>query len=222
MAGGRGTRLHGLTAKTPKPLLRIGAKPLLETIIDGFAAQGFTKFILCVNYLADLIEAHFGDGAAKGLSIDYIREEQPLGTAGALRYLPSMDGPFIVSNADILIQPVVQYRELLEKHAAHGRDATMALALHQYQVPYGVAELDGDVIATVQEKPIKSFYVNAGLYVLPPRVPSILPPGPSDMPDLLNKLTVGKYEIEGTWVDIGSFDTLAAAHINWALKVKAA
>ena len=222
MAGGRGTRLHGLTAKAPKPMLRIGSKPLLETIIDGFAAQGFIQFVLCVNYLAELIEAHFGDGASRGVDITYIREEQPLGTAGALRYLPSMDGPFIVSNADILIQPVVQYRDLLEKHAAHGRDATMCLALYQHQVPYGVAELDGDVVTAVQEKPIVNHYVNAGLYVLPAHAPSMLPPGPSDMPGLLNQMTMGKYEIEGQWFDVGHFDTLAAAHIDWARRVKAA
>jgi NDP-sugar pyrophosphorylase family protein len=222
MAGGRGTRLHGLTNRTPKPMLRIGAKPLIETIIDGFAAQGFTKFVLCVNYLAELIEAHFGDGSDKGLDITYIREEQPLGTAGALRHLPDQPEPFIVSNADILIQPVVQYRDLLAKHAEHGRDATMCLALHQYQVPYGVAELDGDVVSAVREKPVTNFYVNAGLYVLPARAPSMLPHGPSNMPELLNRLTVGKYEIEGTWVDIGSFDAFAAAHVNWALKVRVA
>ena len=222
MAGGRGTRLHGLTAKTPKPLLRIGSKPLLETIIDGFAAQGLTKFVLCVNYLAELIEAHFGDGSSRGLDITYIRETAPLGTAGGLRYLPSMDGPFIVSNADILIQPVVQYGDLLAKHAADGKDATMCLGLYQHQVPFGVAELDGDAVVTVNEKPIVNHYVNAGLYVLPARAPSMLPPGPSDMPDLLNRLTVGKYEIEGQWFDVGHFDTLAAAHINWNLKVRAA
>ena len=222
MAGGRGTRLHGLTAKQPKPMLRIGAKPLLETIIDGFAAQGFTRFILCVNYLAELIEAHFGDGSRRGVEINYIREEQPLGTAGALRFLPDQAEPFIVSNADILILPVVQYRDLLAAHTAHGRDATMCLALHQYQVPYGVAEMDGEAIAQVNEKPVKNFYVNAGLYVLPPSAPSMLPPGPSDMPALLNRLTVGKYEIEGTWIDIGAFDAFAAAHVNWALKVRAA
>ena len=222
MAGGRGTRLHGLTAKTPKPMLTVGSKPLLETIIDGFASQGFKQFVLCVNYMADLIEAHFGDGSSRALDITYIREEQPLGTAGALRYLPSQTGPFIVSNADILVQPSVNYSDLLAKHAEHGKDATMCLALHQYQVPYGVAEMDGDVIAGVSEKPVKNFYVNAGLYVLPAHAPSMLPAGPSDMPDLLNRMSVGKFEIEGTWIDVGHFDTLAAAHINWNLKVKAA
>jgi NDP-sugar pyrophosphorylase family protein len=222
MAGGRGTRLHGLTAKEPKPMLRIGSKPLIETIIDGFAQQGFTKFVLCVNYLAELIEAHFGDGSGKGLDISYIRETAPLGTAGALRHLPDQDSPFIVSNADILIQPAVQYRDLLAKHAEHGRDATMCLALYQHQVPYGVAELDGDVVMAVKEKPVTNFYVNAGLYVLPSRAPSMLPPGPSDMPELLNRLRVGSYEIEGQWLDVGHFDTLAAAHINWNLKVRAA
>lgn len=215
MAGGKGLRLHALTQKTPKPMLKVGSKPLLETIIDGFAEYGFRRFHIATHYKAGLIEDYFGDGSSRGLSIRYIRENEPLGTAGALRFMPRPSEPFFVSNADILAD--INYADMLAKHNA---EATMALALYQHQVPYGVVECDGnDRVSSIAEKPIRNYLVNAGVYILPPKAKDMVPAGAYDMPALLNRLTVGAYAIEGHWYDVGQFADLAAAHINWSLKV---
>lgn len=218
MAGGKGLRLHALTQRgpqVPKPMLRVGSKPLLETIIDGFAEYGLRRFHIATHYKAELIEGYFGDGSSRGLSIKYIREHEPLGTAGALRFMRKADGPFFVSNADILAD--INYADMLDKHNC---EATMALALYQHQIPYGVVECDGnDRVNGIAEKPIKNYLVNAGVYILPPKAKDMIPAGPYDMPNLLNRLSVGAYAIEGHWYDVGQFADLAAAHINWSLKV---
>lgn len=216
MAGGRGLRLHPLTQKTPKPMLRVGSRPILETIIDKCVAQEFRRFILCVSYKAELIESYFGDGSSRGLDISYIREGEPLGTAGALRFLKTTN-PFIVHNADIVAD--VDYADLMEAHEKSGFEATAALALHQHQVPFGVAVMDGERIARIDEKPIECFSVAAGIYVLPPHAPRLIPEGPMDMPSLLEKMSVGSYPIEGFWADVGHFESLAAAHIEWGLRL---
>jgi NDP-sugar pyrophosphorylase family protein len=217
MAGGKGLRLHALTQHRPKPMLPVGNKPLLQTIIERFAAQGFRQFYIAVNYKAELIEGYFGDGSAFGVSIEYLRETEPLGTAGALRLLPELFSDFIVSNADVLAE--IDYTKFLAAHCEHDLDATVALGLYQHQVPYGVIECNGAVVRSVAEKPIKNYLVNAGIYVLPAKVQRMIPNGPYDMPALLNRLTVGAYAIEGYWYDVGQFADLAAAHINWSLKV---
>ena len=214
MAGGRGLRLHPLTDRHPKPLLKVGGKPILEQIIEGFAKQGFKRFWLCLNYKAELIEGYFGDGASRGVKIRYIHEEQPMGTGGALTLLPRFETPFIVSNADILAR--IPYGSLMEFHARSNADATVCLGLHQYQIPYGVAEIEGERVKAIQEKPIESFSVNAGVYVLEPRALDHAPSGPFDMPDLISKLeNVAAYPIEGFWVDVGHFEALAAANQEW-------
>lgn len=212
MAGGRGLRLHPLTEKTPKPLLQVGRKPLLETIIDGFAEQGFRKFWLCLGYKAGLIQAHFGNGEGRGIKIRYVVETQPLGTAGALKLLPEFDVPFIVSNADVLAR--VKYGHLMDAHARSNADATVCLALHQRQVPFGVAETDDmNRLLTLREKPIHSWAVNAGLYVLNPGVRDKAEGDVFDMPDLIARLDdVNTYAIEDFWLDVGHFESLARAN----------
>ena len=216
MAGGKGLRLHPLTQKVPKPLLMVGSKPILETIIDRFISQGFRRFVLCLGYKAELIEKYFGDGAGKCV-ITYIHEHEPLGTAGALRFFKPMNQPFIVQNADIIAD--VDYNNLIAVHRTQGYDATVALALYQHQVPFGVAISEGKQVLRIDEKPIESFQINAGIYVLPPNAPMLLAEGPSDMPELLNELSVGTYPISGFWCDVGHFESLAVANINWSLKI---
>ena len=214
MAGGRGLRLHPLTEHKPKPLLKVGGRPILEQIIDGFAGQGFKKFYLCVNYKADLIINHFGDGAAKGVKIRYVHETEPMGTAGALTLLPKMDVPIIVSNADVLAK--IQYTNLMEFHARSNADITVCLGLYQYQVPYGVASLDGDRITEIQEKPIENWAVNGGIYVIEPRAIAKMKPGHCDMTDLIAACeNIAAYQIEGYWTDVGQWQDLAAANQNW-------
>lgn len=218
MCGGLGTRLHGLTKDRPKPMLPVGSKPMLETIIERFRDQGFKEFTLCVRYRAELIEEYFGDGARHGVHITYIREEEPLGTAGALRLLPKQSRPFIVSNCDVWCE--IDYRDLLARHNEHPMDATVCLALYQHQVPFGVVDVDDEGrLSEIAEKPIKNYYINAGIYVLPPYAPDVIAPGEKiDMPDLLSKLTRWSYPIDGQWLDLGHFDVLAKASYNETLR----
>ena len=209
-------------------MLRVGSKPIIETIMDKCAAQGFTRFVLCVNYLAEKIENHFGDGSSRGWNITYIHERDFLGTAGALRFFYPMGSPFIVHNADIIAD--VDFNDLMATHEKNGYDATACLALHNYQVPYGVAVMDGEKVVRIDEKPIECFSVAAGIYVLPPHAPKLIPEGPvgnpgylkgghMDMPSLLEKMSVGSYPIEGFWADVGHFESLAVASVNWGLRL---
>ena len=213
MCGGRGLRLHPLTEKTPKPLLRVGTHPILETIVTGFAEQGFKRLWLAVNYHADLIEGYFGNGQGRGVKIRYLHEREPLGTAGALALLPGFDVPFIVSNADVLTK--VSYGHLMEAHARSGALATVCTALHQQQIPYGVVS-NGDAGFNIREKPIENFQVNAGIYVIEPEALEQLPKGRFDMPELLLSLEkVNIFPIEDFWYDIGGFEEYARANAEW-------
>lgn len=217
MAGGRGTRLHGLTKTTPKPMLRVGTKPMIQSLMEQFATQGFRDFTLCVCYMADVITGYFGDGSEFGWHVDYVREDEPLGTAGALKLLKPRSDPFIVMNADVRAD--IDYNALIEFHVKQGRDATVCAGLYQHQIPFGVLDIDGNLLARSHEKPIRNYPVNAGIYVLPASASKRLPNGVSDMPQLLAEFDTSVYQIEGQWSDVGHFDSLAASHINWSLKL---
>lgn len=211
MCGGRGERLHALTKTTPKPMLPVGDKPMIESIMEGFRDQGFRKFWLCVHYKADLIENHFGDGSRLGVKIRYTHEKEPLGTGGAIRLLPEFDVPFIVCNADVLTR--ISYGHLMTFHAQSGAKATICLALHQHQVEFGVADVDGDRLMGIQEKPIVNYHVNGGIYVLEPAALESAPEGRFDMPDLIGRLDhVAAYPIPGPWLDVGRFTDYAKAN----------
>lgn len=208
MAGGLGTRLRELTGDTPKPMLRIGSRPLLETIVRSYAEQGFRRLWLAVNYKADQIEAHFGDGSAFGVEIRYLREEQRLGTAGALSLLPERPAePLIVTNADLLTKE--DYGRMVDRHVEAGADATMAVRDYEMQVPFGVVrERDGRIEA-IEEKPVQRFVVSAGMYVLSPSTLPLVPRNEFfDMPSLFEALvTAGRHTrchtVDGYWLDIG-------------------
>jgi NDP-sugar pyrophosphorylase family protein len=214
-AGGRGLRLHPLTDKLPKPLLKVGSHPILEQIIDGFSSQGFRRFWLCVNYRADLIEDYFGDGSSRGLKIKYIEEDEPLGTGGALNLLPDFDVPYIVCNADVLTK--LSYGHLMEAHARSNAQATVCAALYQHQVPYGVLRHENGSLDSIDEKPIENFSVNAGIYVLEPGARDYAPSRVFDMPDLIGRLKaqglkVSVHPLEDFWCDVGTFEDLARAN----------
>ena len=210
MAGGRGERLHPLTEKTPKPMLPVGGKPILETVIDGYTSQGFRRFYLCVNYRKECIEGYFGDGSSRGVSIHYTHEKRPMGTAGALALLPEFDEPAIVSNADVIAK--VDYLDLLEHHKSSGADATACASLYQHQIPYGVIQSDEcGFLQGVREKPIEDFPVMAGIYVLEPHVMAGVD-GRCDMPDLLARYLVSVYAIQGYWCDVGRWEDYARAN----------
>jgi NDP-sugar pyrophosphorylase family protein len=218
MCGGRGMRLHPLTEDRPKPLFNVGGKPILQQIIEGFSKQGFTDITLCVNYRADLIREYFGGGEKFDCNIRYIREEKPLGTAGALSLLcDSVDTPLIVSNADVLTK--LDYHKLIDKHITENAQLTVCLALHQHQIPFGVARFDeNDNFIGLDEKPIENFPVNSGIYCVDPSVLSMIQYGCyADMPDLIEKCTkVSCYALENAWYDVGNFIDLARANNDWS------
>lgn len=207
MAGGLGSRLRELTRDTPKPMLKVGSRPLLETIVRGFAEQGFTRFFLAVNYLSEQIEAHFGDGSALGVEVQYLRERQRLGTAGALSLLPPLELPVIVTNADLLTR--VDHGQMVDRHVALGADATMAVRDYEMQVPFGVVRQRDGAIEAIEEKPVQRFTVSAGMYVLSPSVLQLVPADTYyDMPTLFEAagragLSARAHPIDGYWLDIG-------------------
>jgi len=219
MAGGLGTRLRPLTQDVPKPLLSIGKKPLLETILENFAQQGYRRFYISVNYLAQSIIDHFGDGSRWGLKIDYLHEDEPLGTAGALRLLPETPTlPVIVMNGDLITR--INFNDLMAYHLENNAIATMCVREYDLEVPFGVVEMDGNRIQRIDEKPIHRFFVNAGVYVISPEALAMIPDkGRFDMPGLFDVI---KAEGEGTvafpiheyWMDIGRIDDFEQAQTD--------
>ena len=208
MAGGFGKRMMPLTENLPKPMLKIGGKPLLEHIILNAKAQGFNNFLISVHYLADSITQYFGDGSKFKVSIAYIEEKEPLGTAGCLSLIaPLPELPFLVTNGDIMTE--VNYAHLLDFHLVNSSDATMAIKKYELQNPYGVVHTEGFEISSFQEKPIHVSYVNAGIYVISPSTLNYIVKGDAcDMPDFLMKLKskscrVNAYPVHETWADVG-------------------
>lgn len=208
MAGGLGTRLRPLTENIPKPLLKVGNKPILETIIENFAKYGFINIIISVNYKADMIKEYFGDGSNFGVNIEYVEETKRLGTAGALSLITNRpQEPFFVMNADLLTN--VNFENLLDFHTFENSVATMCVREYDYQVPYGVIETEGSNIVSIKEKPLHKFFVNAGIYILSPQVYEQIPQNEFyDMPTLFediieNSLKTVSFPIHEYWLDIG-------------------
>ena len=151
MAGGRGARLHPLTEQTPKPMLPVGDRPLLERLVDQVRDAGFSRVLIAVNYRSDVIEDHFGDGSGYGVEIDYLREDEPLGSAGALKLAGSeLDRPFVVMNADLVTN--VNLSALMHFHLAEGNALTVGVRQYALELPYGVAELEGTRIVSLQRE----------------------------------------------------------------------
>lgn len=217
MAGGLGTRLKELTQATPKPMLKVGGRPLLETIVRNCIEQGFRRFYLAVNYKAEIIEDHFKDGAAFGAEIRYLRESQRLGTAGALSLLPEVPAePFFVANGDLLMK--VDYQQMLEGHVEARAAATMAVREYEFQVPYGVVREEKGAIYRIEEKPIYRSLVSAGTYVLSPEAVGLVPKNSFfDMPMLFEELIVRDkrtycHTVRGYWLDIGQMSDYQKAN----------
>lgn len=216
MAGGLGTRLRPLTDKVPKPLLKVGAKPILETILESFLDAGFYRFYFAVNYKSQMIEDYFGDGSRFGAEIEYLHENKRMGTAGALYFLPNLPKePILVMNGDLLTK--VDFGEFLDYHIGQDAAATMAVREYSYQVPYGVIDFDGERIEGIREKPSYSFFVNAGIYVLSPEaVARVDKEEFFDMPQLFEALiSDGKkttvFPVREYWLDIGRMDDFTRA-----------
>jgi dTDP-glucose pyrophosphorylase len=221
MAGGQGTRLRPYTEACPKPLLPVGGKSMLEHILDRAKGEGFWRFAIAIHYLGHMIEASFGDGSSRNLQIEYLREQMPLGTAGAVGLLdPRPDAPFIVCNGDVLTD--IHFGELLDFHCRQGAVATMAVRLHEWQHPFGVVKTKGVDIVGFEEKPTVRSHINAGIYVLNPGALDQLPQGTRcDMPTLFGALhergarTI-VYPMHEPWLDVGRPDDYEHANGNSA------
>lgn len=208
MAGGLGSRLRPLTNECPKPLLQIGSKPILETILGNCVEYGFRHFYISVNYKAEMVKDYFKDGSQWGVDIRYIHENNPMGTAGPLGLLPGeIVAPLLVMNGDLLTK--VNLQQLLDFHRGHQAQATMCVREYDFQVPYGVVKIDRHRLVGIEEKPVHSFFVNAGIYVLNPTVLQFIPQNEYfDMPTLFEKIISENFEvavfpIREYWLDIG-------------------
>lgn len=220
MAGGLGTRLEELTRDTPKPMLKIGSRPLLETIVRGYAEQGFRRFYFAVNYKSEQIEAHFGSGSALGVDIRYLREQTRLGTAGPLSLLPERPTlPVVVANADLLTKEDCGL--MVERHVEANADATMAVRDYEMQVPFGVVHQRDGRIEAIEEKPIQRFVVSAGMYVLSPQAIDLVPSNEYfDMPSLFGVMVergmrTRCHAIDGYWLDIGRLPDFERANMDF-------
>ena len=216
MAGGAGVRMRPHTQNCPKPLLPVAGKPMLEHIIERAKAEGFRHFILAIHYLGHMIEEYFGNGDRWQVRIEYLREQTPLGTAGALSLLdPRPNLPFIISNGDVMTD--IRYGEMQDFHNRHESKATMAVRLYEWQQPFGVVETHGVEIIGFREKPVVQSRINAGVYILDPEaLNSLKGHNHCDMPSLFEILREEKkrtvaYPIYERWRDVGRPEDLIGA-----------
>ncbi len=207
MAGGYGSRLKPLTDDVPKPMLPVGGRPLMERTVEKLRDAGIRRIVVTTHYLPEKIMEHFGDGHDFDVTLNYLREDHPLGTGGALALVPTPEEPLLVINGDILTQ--VDFRAMLAYHQEHRADLTVAVRHYGIQVPYGVMECEGSLVKGVSEKPRLNFFVNAGIYLLDPGVFAFIGADRSfNMTDLIQWLlragkTVVSFPIIEYWLDIG-------------------
>lgn len=220
MVGGLGTRLRPLTEDTPKPMLHVGGKPILQTIVEKFVNYGFVNIIMCVGYKSRIIQDFFGDGSAFGAHIEYVLEEKRMGTAGALSLIdPQPDEPFFVMNGDLLTNINLDY--LRTYHLEHNAMATMCVREYDFQVPYGVVNVEDNNILSIEEKPVQKFFVSAGIYMLDPKCITFIPENKFyDMPTLFETL-IRKHErtvsfpLREYWLDIGRIKEYEKANLEY-------
>ncbi len=219
MAGGKGVRMRPHTLKTPKPMLKVGDKPMLEILIDSFKQSGFKNFFISVNYLKDKIIEHFGDGRSWDVEISYLEEAKPLGTAGSLSLLPKeIDGPVIVVNGDVLSR--VNALSILEFHSNTYADATIAACDYSIKIPYGIVESMNGKLIKFNEKPTYTYFVNTGMYILSKKVLSLIQSGiPVDMPEILmsakeKNMNINIFPLREYWIDVGKPEKISEAEEN--------
>jgi len=217
MVGGLGARLKPLTETTPKPMLHVGNKPILQTIVEKFGSYGFVDIVMCVNYKSHIIQEFFGDGSKFGVNIKYILEQSRMGTAGALSLLTKKPSePFFVMNGDLLTN--VNFEHLLEFHQLNNAIATMCVREYDFQVPYGVVNIEEGKITSIKEKPVHKFFVSAGIYMLNPKCIELIPNDVFyDMPTLFEQLiTTGEnttsFPLREYWLDIGRMEEYEKAN----------
>ena len=207
MAGGRGLRLRPLTKNMPKPMLKVGNKPILQTIIEKFKDSGYVNFIICVNYKSQIIQNYFGNGNKFGVNIEYYKEKKRMGTAGSLGLIKKkLTDPFFVINGDILTN--LDFEKLFDYHKANSATATMCIKEYNINLPYGEIKLNKKKIKSINEKPNYKFFVNSGIYIFDPKCTRLIPKKIYDMPQLFKKLIKKKFKVVSFplgeyWLDIG-------------------
>ncbi|HEX5927956.1 MAG TPA: sugar phosphate nucleotidyltransferase [Solirubrobacterales bacterium] len=220
LAGGLGMRLRPYTTVLPKPLMPVGDRPILDIIVRQLRHAGFERLTIVTGHLAELIEAFFGDGEKYGIAIDYYREDEPLGTVGALALLDGLDEDFLVMNGDVLTD--LAYGEFLDQHRASGAAASVAAHRREVQVSLGVLqfedEADADRLTGYIEKPTYHYEVSMGVYAFSPRAIEQIEPGVRlDFPDLVLKLLDAGEAVRARrseddyWLDIGRHDDYETA-----------
>jgi dTDP-glucose pyrophosphorylase len=216
LAGGKGTRLRPLTENTPKPMITVAGRPILERLILHLVGAGFRRVFISVNYLAEVIERHFEDGSRFGCRIEYLRETQELGTGGPLTLLPERpEHPLVVMNGDLVTQ--CDLGALLDFNAQGAYAATLGVRPYSVDVPFGVADVDGDRLVGMREKPSLRMLVNAGIYAISPPALDLIPRGEEfPITELFSRalgrgLPVGAHLIEDEWLDVGRPDELKRA-----------
>ncbi|MQF67079.1 hypothetical protein FIM07_01385 [SAR202 cluster bacterium AD-802-F09_MRT_200m] len=215
MAGGLGQRLRPLTEEVPKPMLPVGDRPLLESMLEQLSGAGINLIKLVTNYKKEVISNYFGNGASFGVEIQYVEEDQPLGTAGGLGLLEASDKPLLVINGDILTK--VDFRAMADFHRDNKADMSVAVKEQEFQIPYGVVETDGLRITGILEKPVMRHFINAGIYLLNSELRRYIPAAQAyDMTDLIERVlkdgcNVVSFPIHEYWLDIGQHEDYAQA-----------
>lgn len=208
LAGGRGTRLRPITEQIPKPMVPVAGRPILERLVQAVVGAGVRRVFLAVHYKKEIIKAHFGGGERHGCAIGYLEEERPLGTGGPLATLPSPPAhPLLVLNGDLVGD--FRFREMIEHHTLAGNALTLGVGLHGYEVPFGVASVEGGRVTGFEEKPSHTWVINQGVYVVSPELLAFVKEGVEyPITDLIatalrRDLPVGAFELEGEWHDVG-------------------
>ena len=219
MAGGMGVRLRPLTKNLPKPMLKVGNKPILEIIINKIKKSGYKNIIISVKYKSKIIKNYFGNGKKFGVKIDYIHEKKKMGTAGALSLIKAkFNEPFFVINGDIITN--LDFEKMIDFHKKHKSQATMCIREYTIQSPYGEIKTDNENIVSIEEKPTHKAFVNAGIYILNPECINFIPKKFYDMPTLFKKMIAEKkktvsFPLGEYWMDIGGFNEYKKANIDY-------
>lgn len=220
MVGGLGTRLQPLTENIPKPMLEVGNKPILQTIVEKFGEYGYLNIVMCINYKSHVIKDYFGDGAEFGVNIEYVSEKDRMGTAGALSLLKDKpQEPFFVMNGDLLTN--VNFEHLHDFHISNNSIGTMCVRDYDFQVPFGVVSIKDTKILSIDEKPKHKFFVNAGIYMFDPEILEYIPKNEFyDMPTLFKKLIdknkkVISFPLREYWLDVGRIEEYEKANLEY-------
>jgi dTDP-glucose pyrophosphorylase len=215
MAGGKGTRLYPITKNMPKPMVKVAGRPILERLILHLVGFGIRRIFISINYMGHVIQKHFGDGERFGCSIEYLEEDEPLGTGGALSLLPVKPAdPLIVMNGDLVLQANLE--QMLSFHNRGGYYATIGAHKYSHQVPYGCIKVENDCVCALEEKPVASYLVNAGLYVLSPEAVASIPKEYFPITGLFEEAiakerSCGSFLIHDDWADVGQVADLKKA-----------